>query len=67
MSYRNLEIWQEAKTLSINDETTDHLDTLYETGSLRNKELYQNLKERLNKLGKKLNLFIQKIEKDLRK
>lgn len=121
MSYRNLEIWQEARTLSIdihkmtlrelskvemyeegsqirkssksvrsnivegygrrkyqqeyvrfltfsiasNDETTDHLDTLYETGSLKNKELYQNLIERLDKLGRKLNNFIGRIERDL--
>ena len=47
-----------------NDETTDHLDTLYETASLRDKTLYQDLSERLDKLGRKLNLFIKSVEKD---
>jgi len=46
-----------------NDETADHLDTLYETGSLANQELYQDLNERLDKLGRKLNLFIRSVEK----
>ena len=46
-----------------NDETTDHLDTLYETASLTNKTLYQDLSERLDKLGRKLNLFIKSVEK----
>jgi four helix bundle protein len=44
------------------DETTDHLETLFETGSLKNKTLYSNLHEQLEILGKKLNLFIQAIE-----
>ena len=52
-------------SIASNDETTDHLDTLYETGSLKNKELYQNLIERLDKLGRKLNNFIGRIERDL--
>ena len=46
-----------------NDETTDHLDTLYETASLTNKTLYQDLSERLDKLGRKLNRFIKSVEK----
>jgi len=33
--------------LALNDETTDHLETLFETGSLNNKILYQNIHERL--------------------
>ena len=49
-----------------NDETADHLDTLYETGSLANHELYQDLNERLDKLGRKLNLFIRSVEKSHR-
>ena len=121
MSYKNLEIWQEARTLVIdiqkmtleklpkfelyeeggqirkssksvkstivegygrrryqqeyirfltysissNDETIDHLETLYETDSLKDKELYENLHDRIEILGKKLNNFIQAIERDL--
>lgn len=49
--------------ISSNDETTDHLETLFETGSLTDKELYQSIHDRLEILGKKLNLFIQAIEK----
>lgn len=46
------------------DETTDHLETLYETGSLKDEDLYGDLHERLQILGKRLNLFIQSVEKD---
>ena len=45
------------------DETTDHLENLYETESLKDGVLYQNLHERLQSLGKKINLFIQSVEK----
>lgn len=121
MSYKNLEIWQEAGTLVIdihkmtlkklpkfelyeegsqirkssksvkstivegygrrryqqeyirfltyaiasNDETIDHLENLYETDSLNDKELYENLHDRIEILGKKLNNFIQTIERGL--
>ncbi len=121
MSYKNLEIWQEARTLVIdihkmaieklpkfelyeegsqirkssksvkstivegygrrryqqdyirfltyaiasNDETIDHLETLYETDSLKDKELYENLHDRIEILGKKLNNFIQAIARDI--
>ena len=46
-----------------NDETADHLDTLFGTGSLTNQDLFQDLNERLDKLGRKLNLFIKSVEK----
>ena len=121
MSYKNLEIWQEARTLVINihkmtieklpkfelyeeggqirkssesvkstivegygrrryqqeyirfltyaiasnDETIDHLETLYETDSLKDKELYENLHSRIEILGKKLNNLIKTIGQDL--
>ncbi len=48
--------------LGSNDETLDHLETLFETGSLQDEELYNNLSERLQLLGKKLNLFRQSID-----
>ncbi len=51
-------------SLSSCDETTDHLETLYETESLKDEILYQNLHERLQTLGKKINLFIQSVEKE---
>ena len=51
-------------SLSSNDETIDHLETLFETKSLKNEALYNNLHERLNKLGIKINNFLQSIEKN---
>jgi four helix bundle protein len=45
------------------DETLDHLETLYETDSLSDKDVYGNLHDSLEILGKKVNLFIQSVEK----
>ena len=45
------------------DETTDHLETLYETESLKDDTLYSDLHNRLQSLGKKINLFLQSVEK----
>ena len=45
-----------------NDETIDHLETLFETESLKNKELYLDLHKKLETLGKKLNRFISAVE-----
>lgn len=53
--------------LSSNDETVDHLETLYETGSLEDKVLYENLHERIQRLGIKINNFLQVIEKNNKK
>jgi four helix bundle protein len=50
--------------LASNDETVDHLETLYETESLTERELFETLSERLNKLGRKINLFMQSVEKE---
>ena len=44
------------------DETIDHLETLFETGSLEDEPFYRNLHERLDTLGGKLNRFIQAVE-----
>jgi len=46
------------------DETTDHLETLYETGSLKEVNIYNDIHDRLQILGKKINLFIQTVEKN---
>lgn len=50
-------------SLSSNDETMDHLETLFETGSLTNEAEYRCLHLKIDTLGKKLNNFIQAIEK----
>jgi four helix bundle protein len=52
-------------SISSNDETIDHLETLFETESLKNTELYNDFHNRLNILGKKLNLFLQAIERSI--
>lgn len=52
-------------SIASNDETIDHLETLFETGSLKNKTLYDDLREQIEILGKKLNLFIQAIERNI--
>jgi len=50
--------------LASTDETTDHLDTLFETQSLKDEQLYHALSTRLKTLGKKLNKFIQSVNRD---
>jgi len=45
--------------LASNDETIDHLETLFETGSWKDKELFNDLNNQLQLLGKKLNKFLQ--------
>ena len=52
-------------SLSSNDETIDHLEILFESGSLKNEILYSELKKKLETLGKKINLFLQAVEKNL--
>ena len=44
------------------DETIDHLETLWETSSLKNEALYTQLHVNLNALGSKLNRFIQSVK-----
>jgi len=44
------------------DVTIDHLDTLFETGSLKDNTVYQTLLDRLHTLGRKLLTFIQSVE-----
>jgi four helix bundle protein len=55
-----------AFSLASCDETTDHLETLYETESLKDETLYRDLHKRLQILGKQTNLFIQSVEKEHR-
>ncbi len=48
------------------DETIDHLEILFETGSLTDEPLYQDLSKRLDEVGRKLNRFTQSVEADHR-
>lgn len=45
-------------------ETIDHLETLFETGSLEDKKLYQSLWNLLDECGRKLNRFIAGVERE---
>ncbi len=47
-----------------NDETIDHLETIFETGSLKSKETFNQINEKLDTLGRKLNRFIQTVSKE---
>lgn len=49
--------------LSSNMETINHLELLWETDSLTDKSMYDNLICQLNLLGKKLNLFQKSVNK----
>lgn len=47
-----------------NDETIDHLETLFETVSLTDEKTFKTLLQKLDLLGRKLNNFIQAVEKE---
>ena len=46
------------------DETVDHLETLFRTESLKDKELFEKLANLFDILGKKLNKFLQAVERN---
>ena len=46
-----------------NDETIDHLATLFETKSITSQTVYTEINECLQRLGRKLNYFIKAVEK----
>lgn len=46
------------------DETIDHLEGLFETGSLTNEATYRNLQAQLDLLGRKLNIFIDGVDRE---
>ncbi|MFI5133744.1 MAG: four helix bundle protein [Chitinophagales bacterium] len=48
--------------LSSNDESTDHLETLYNTKSLVKDEVYTRIHAKLEVLGKKINLFVKGVD-----
>ena len=45
------------------DETIEHLQVLFETGSLTNEDIYRDLSTQLDLLGRKLNVFIESVER----
>lgn len=49
--------------LSSNDETLDHLETLWETKSLSDNVQYKQLHQKIQRLGKMINGFTQSVEK----
>lgn len=50
--------------IASNDETLDHLETLYETKSLSDEKFYQDLHSKIELLGRKINSFIQAVKED---
>jgi len=48
--------------LASNDETLDHLENLWETESLQNEKMYTELHDKIDKLGRMINLFIKGVE-----
>lgn len=51
-------------SIASNDETIDHLETLFETESLKNEKLYNEIHSKLELLGKKLNKFITSVQQN---
>jgi four helix bundle protein len=50
--------------LASNDETIDHLETLFETHSLKDEAQYKRLHAKVTMLGKKLYSFVLSLEKN---
>jgi len=50
-------------SIASNDETIDHLKTLYQTKSLTDTVKHEDLLKRLEELGRKLNRFISAVDK----
>jgi four helix bundle protein len=51
-------------SLALNDETIDYLENLFETDSLTDEKLYKELHSKLETLGKKINRFLQSVQKE---
>jgi four helix bundle protein len=52
--------------MASNDETIDHLKTLYLTKSLTDKEKYEQYLRRLDELGRKISRFISAVKREHR-
>ena len=49
--------------IASNDETLDHLETLFKVGSLKNRDIYENLQKKIKELGRMLYGFFKAVEK----
>jgi len=54
----------EEAALIINDNTIEHLETLFELKSLKGENLNNSLHKKIDISGKKINKFIQSVEKE---
>ncbi len=63
-NYKNEYIRFITFALASNDETLDHLETLFETGSLTDKIFYDNIHNKIELLGKKINRFLQSVQNE---
>lgn len=63
-SYKNEYIRFITFALASNDETLDHLENLFETESLTDKSLYNDLHNKIELLGKKINRFLQSVQSE---
>ena len=63
-NYKNEYIRFITFALASNDETLDHLETLFETGSLTDKVFFDNIHNKIELLGKKINRFLQSVQAD---
>lgn len=61
--YKNEFIKYIVYAIASTDETIDHLETLFETESFKDKALFEKLLGKSNLLGKKLIKFLQSVEK----
>jgi len=61
--YKNEFIRYITFAIASTDETIDHLETLWETESLNDKELFTKLLDKVNLLDKKLIIFLKSVEK----
>jgi four helix bundle protein len=50
--------------IASNDETIDHLETLHETGSLKDEDKYIQIHEKADKLGKKMHSFMESVKRE---
>lgn len=49
-------------SLSSTDETIDHLETLFETGSLKDEKFFEEIHSKLIALAKRINNFLQSVQ-----
>lgn len=63
-NYKNEYIRFITFALASNDETLDHLETLFETGSLTDKVFYDDIHNKIELLGKKINRFLQSVQNE---